>query len=502
VTDATDPSGTTSDFGQLAEPSLSEPLATDQPVAQARPASAPSLEAALAEFDSVFPGPAEPPVPQEPHSPGSPAEDELWTVPQRPLRSRPPPKPQQLAQVQPQPLAELPEPAPAPASEEDRGTLPDPQAMNWAGEGEVPPSDGEPTVELPAPDPTAEIPAAALAASAAIATPSPEDTAAPTLPEDEPTVEMPAPAPTPEAAEARPEPSFEKAPPPIPEPARDTMELAFSASLRRRSPLRFVVWAASVVGAFGLGMVVNDAAERSNTPAVSAAPVASPQPPPPASTSARRLPEAPAPGSDLGIPLGTRPIDDLSKLDPGKRTRLEAVALGRSWSKQHFAELERIGRDLEKNPGGLDDPNVREKMREFVRDRVTSRAALERLAELGSRQSLDMLYEVWTGSKDRTETTQLAEALLLAKDVRPRASPALEVALALRDKPTDCAPIRELVERALRDADRRSAMLLVATGARKNCGEQGDGNCRKCLPDAEHLRKAIQAAAARPEPLQ
>jgi hypothetical protein len=272
----------------------------------------------------------------------------------------------------------------------------------------------------------------------------------------------------------------------------------FSASLRRRSPLRFMLWTVSVVAAFGLGMVVNDAAERSNAPAGSAASVALPPTPP--SASAKLPVEAPTPGSDLSFPAGTRSINELAKLDPAMRTRLEAVALGRQWSKEHLGELDRLVRDLEKNPAGLDDPNVREKVREFVRDRVTSRAALERLAEIKSPRALDLLYEIWTGSKDRTETTQLAEALLVAKDVRPRASPALELALALRDKPTDCAVIRQLVDRAERDADRRSAMLLVATGARKNCGEQGDSSCRKCLADAEHLRRAIQAAASRPEP--
>jgi hypothetical protein len=276
------------------------------------------------------------------------------------------------------------------------------------------------------------------------------------------------------------------------------MEL-FHASIRRRSPLRFVLEVLFVVGAFGLGMVVNDAAERANVPAGSAASVVPPAPPPSASAAAVPV-EPPMPGADLGVPPGTRPTSELSKLDSGKRTRLDAVALGRQWSKDHLGELDRLARDLEKNPAGLEDPSVRDKLRAFVQDRLTSRAALERLADMKSPRALDLLYEIWTGPKDRTETTQLAEALLLAKDVRPRASPALEVALALREKPTDCGVIRQLVDRAEHDADRRAAMLLVATGARKNCGEGGDTSCRKCLPDAEHLRKAIQAAAARPEP--
>jgi hypothetical protein len=123
------------------------------------------------------------------------------------------------------------------------------------------------------------------------------------------------------------------------------------------------------------------------------------------------------------------------------------------------------------------------------------------LANLDAPRALDLLYKIWTGSKDRTETTRLAESLLLAKDVRPRVSPSLEVALSLRDKPTACLVVRQLVERALTDADRRSAMLLVGLGAQQNCGDQQSMECPKCSEDSKLLRRATKEAAARPDPI-
>jgi hypothetical protein len=108
---------------------------------------------------------------------------------------------------------------------------------------------------------------------------------------------------------------------------------------------------------------------------------------------------------------------------------------------------------------------------------------------------------MWVGGKYRNETTQLAEALLLSKDVRPRVSGALAIALALREKPTNCAEIKQLVEKSIREGDRRSANQLVTTSARQNCGPSGDAACIKCLDDVKDMRRAIRAAAARLDPV-
>ena len=204
---------------------------------------------------------------------------------------------------------------------------------------------------------------------------------------------------------------------------------------------------------------------------------------------------------DLSMPSGVRPMLEIVKAEPGKRTRAEAVALGRQWQDKRFEEYARFSAELRKNPQKLDDPKARTLALEFVRDRSTSRAMLEILSDLPSAHALDLLYEVWIGSKDRNETTQFAEALLLAKDVRKRASGPLELGLALREKPTDCSEIRKLVEQAIRDGDRRASNQLVTTAARQNCGPNGDRDCVKCLADPKDMRKAIRATAARPDPV-
>lgn len=188
----------------------------------------------------------------------------------------------------------------------------------------------------------------------------------------------------------------------------------------------------------------------------------------------------------------------LEQKPPDQRTLTEAVALGHYWLQHRTQALEAVGKELKLKPELLTDEAMRAKVVSLIEDRATSVQTLELLTRIGTPAAMDMLYEVWTGSKDRTDTTRLAEALLLAADVRPHAGPALQLALALRERPTDCEQIRKLVDAALQHGDRRSAMLLVRTAARKDC-KNGPSTiqCKLCLDDADKLKHAIKAAAAR-----
>jgi hypothetical protein len=176
---------------------------------------------------------------------------------------------------------------------------------------------------------------------------------------------------------------------------------------------------------------------------------------------------------DLSAPPGAKPINVATQAEPSARSRLDAVALGRNWAKLRFDAVTMFNNELKQSPQKLEDKKVRAEVVTYVADRATSRVVLEALAEVGSPRALDLLYEIWIGSKERNDTTQLAEALLLASDVRKKASDALELALALREKPTQCDKINRLVDTAIRVGDRRSAMPLVNTSSRVNCGPAG-----------------------------
>jgi hypothetical protein len=263
-----------------------------------------------------------------------------------------------------------------------------------------------------------------------------------------------------------------------------------------------VAWGASAVAAIACGWFIAGSLHSKRLAAVSASAAS-------AIDAARaagfedataKAPRIPA-QFDLSRPEGLRPLAEIIKSEPAKRSRLEAVALGRQWQERRFDEYNRFATELRAAPQKLEESKTRSVALDFVRDRLTSRAMLELLSEMATPRALDLLYEVWIGSKDRNETTQLAEALLLVPEVRQHASGALELALALRDKPTSCEEIQKLVDRAIREGDRRSAHQLVTTSARQNCGPDGSRDCVKCLSEVKDMRRAIRASAARPDPV-
>jgi hypothetical protein len=204
---------------------------------------------------------------------------------------------------------------------------------------------------------------------------------------------------------------------------------------------------------------------------------------------------------DLSPPEGAKPISAVLQADTASRSRLDAVALGRHWSKTRYDAVTDFTQELKRLPQKLEERKVQLEALSYVSDHSVSRVILETLAEIGSPRALDLLYEIWIGSKERNDTTQLAEALLLAKDVRSRASTALELALALREKPTSCEDIVRYVDMAIREGDRRAVMPLVTTSQRVNCGANGEEECIKCLTDPKEMRKAIRLVATRREPI-
>jgi hypothetical protein len=107
-----------------------------------------------------------------------------------------------------------------------------------------------------------------------------------------------------------------------------------------------------------------------------------------------------------------------------------------------------------------------------------------------------MLYLIWTGTAARTDATRLAEALVHSRDVRAKASPALQVALELRAAET-CEERKALVVRALQHGDQRCLSLLGRLKSATGCGPTKRDDCHPCLREGGELDEAIKAASKR-----
>jgi hypothetical protein len=174
-----------------------------------------------------------------------------------------------------------------------------------------------------------------------------------------------------------------------------------------------------------------------------------------------------------------------------------ALALGQAVEKRQ--KLTDLAAELKRTPTLFDDPAVRKKLLDHADDRATGVEALRVIASLGNARAADMLYEVWTGTANRTEVTELAESLIYSRAIRPQASPALAVALDLR-RAERCEQHLEIIPRARDVGDRRSLHLLARLLRRHGCGPRKTGDCYRCLREGDELKEALKAVRSRPEP--
>ena len=206
-------------------------------------------------------------------------------------------------------------------------------------------------------------------------------------------------------------------------------------------------------------------------------------------SSPEAAPQATAPqaGRDAEAPEAKSP-------DEQSANHVLAQASLASDKKRQAAKLlrERLGRD----PAAIKDKAVLVELRKVIADPRTAHEALAAVAGLPGPVSADLLYEVWTATPNRTETTDLARALVHSRDVRAKASEALAVALDLRLAEA-CDATGALLPRALQVGDRRSLHLLMKLKKKQGCGPKKSQDCYACLREGGELDAAINAVQAR-----
>ncbi len=190
--------------------------------------------------------------------------------------------------------------------------------------------------------------------------------------------------------------------------------------------------------------------------------------------------------------LEARPPESLSARE------LMRVADGRAERK--LSDAREFCQKLEREPALVSEKQAQAELLRLARDSETSRAALASMARLGTPLGADLLYEVWTGTAVRTDATELARALVYSQDVRPHASPALAVALDLREAQS-CEAFQAVLPRALKDGDRRSLGPLGKLANKRGCGPKKTEDCYACLREKpDELSATLNAAKSRRAP--
>jgi len=256
-------------------------------------------------------------------------------------------------------------------------------------------------------------------------------------------------------------------------------------------PVWLTILAFGLGAALGLFLAPRGGAERGARPV--------------AAGSAATVPSARSAGS-AATPPAKRTVEELASagdedalatlngISPADLTIEQSLALSRGEVASRLAELSTIEKKLKANPEAADDPATLRELLKLARDPQTTLPAQELIATQGRASTTDLLFEIWTGVPTRDPTTILAERLVLSRAVRRHASPALAVALALRDV-QDCEEATALIAKAAEVGDRRSVRALVRLNSNRGCGEGAREDCFPCLRSAE-ARRALATATA------
>lgn len=221
-------------------------------------------------------------------------------------------------------------------------------------------------------------------------------------------------------------------------------------------------------------------------------------------------PSTPGAGEGTAAPRSGSPLDQaragdakallaIERQKPQNRTADEAVALASGKAAQTLASVGKLRARLAADPGLAKDPKVLADLRRFAQESDTSRDALAAMAALPGALSADLLYEAWTSTAERSQTTELAQALLFSRDVRPKASPALAVALDLREADS-CEDNAKILPRAIEVGDKRAFAPLSRLLRHNGCGPTKRDDCYACLREGDDLKKALSTVKLRREP--
>jgi hypothetical protein len=262
------------------------------------------------------------------------------------------------------------------------------------------------------------------------------------------------------------------------------------ATIARRYPALWMVAAPALLATGVVAGIAVTSGEKVTPPGAAVVPASSLA----ADDSAKR----PKPAVEKARPdalaaLEARPLESLSA------TELLELAKGRSERRLETAQA--LRKKIEAEPGLAKDKAVQGELLKQAADAETAREALAAMAALDGSLGADLLYEVWTGTPARNDTTELARALVYSTDVRAKASPALAVALELRQAET-CEQFQTALPKALKDGDRRALHLLVKLGNKRGCGPKKSQDCYACLRAApDELTATVNAVKSRRSPM-
>jgi hypothetical protein len=183
---------------------------------------------------------------------------------------------------------------------------------------------------------------------------------------------------------------------------------------------------------------------------------------------------------------------------PESRTAAEVLALAEIAAEKKRTAAAGLNAQLLQTPSVLRKKGTISELRKLIDDPLTAPQTLAAVANLPGPVRADLLYELWSGTPQKTDGTELARALLSSQDVRSKAPEALLLSLQLRAVGS-CSDLSPLLERAREIGDSRSLAPLTKWQRKRVCSAASQSDC--CSADqTKALQVAMDAVKGRKAP--
>ncbi|HTV17956.1 MAG TPA: serine/threonine-protein kinase [Polyangiaceae bacterium] len=210
------------------------------------------------------------------------------------------------------------------------------------------------------------------------------------------------------------------------------------------------------------------------------------------------VPAAVSERASAGEPAALGQIAALPPPDRGTKAAI-ALATGYFGSGKYLEGIEAFEDALDLDPNLATKPELLRGVRQAAEAPATRVRALEFAAKRLGKPGADLLFDVWVSTPGKTPATRAAREWLDSNGVRDGASPALRLALDVRETKT-CSGIAELLPRMAKEGDDRSLNTLKRLQTNSGCGFLGFEDCYPCLRQGTALDDAIAAVSNRPAP--
>ncbi len=187
---------------------------------------------------------------------------------------------------------------------------------------------------------------------------------------------------------------------------------------------------------------------------------------------------------------GLAAVEALAKELPSEGAVLVALARARAKASDFEGAVAAVSDALAIDPKLNESPRIAGVLFRSAQAPAASSATFRLLEGPMGTRGADIVYDLAHTRGVRPAVKATAEKLLRSKDFQLAASPALEVAVALRRAQT-CAEFSKLLQQAKNVGDARSLEFLRPLTSTTGCGAGKKGDCYECLRKTDALQQTI-----------